>query len=268
MIRLGRIGFHVRQTYGFLILLGAWWGFAEWLGPARLPSPDAVAVRLIEVLFESPEIAAQGGGSEGITPHITASIIRVCIGGAIGIMMGVGVGLLMGWIRQFRDFIQPPIEVMRAIPPLAIAPMLLIWFGPTATTQYVMLIGYMFLAIVINTLEAIRNVPQVSIHYARTMGASRGQVFRTIVLPAIVPELVGGIRVGVALAWGIAVVTELLGAPVGIGKVFSMMLTAQGLDIIIISIFYVTLVALATDRLVVLVAGYVTRWMPRVGAER
>ena len=66
------------------------------------------------------------------------------------------------------------------------------------------------------------------------MGASRGQVFRTIVLPAIIPELVGGIRVGVALAWGIAVVTELLGAPVGIGKVFSMMLTAQGLDIIII----------------------------------
>ena len=166
---------------------------------------------------------------------------------------------------QFRDFIQPPIEVMRAIPPLAIAPMLLIWFGPTATTQYVMLIGYMFLAIVINTLEAIRNVPQVSIHYALTMGASRGQVFRTIVLPAIVPELVGGIRVGVALAWGIAVVTELLGAPVGIGKVFSMMLTAQGLDIIIISIFYVTIVAFATDRLVVLVAGYVTRWMPRVG---
>ena len=65
-----------------------------------------------------------------------------------------------------------------------------------------MLIGYMFLAIVINTLEAIRNVPQVSIHYALTMGASRGQVFRTIVLPAIVPELVGGIRVGVALALG------------------------------------------------------------------
>ena len=60
-------------------------------------------------------------------------------------------------------------------------------------------------------------------------------------------------------------VTELLGAPVGIGKVFSMMLTAQGLDIIIISIFYVTIVAFATDRLVVLVAGYVTRWMPRVG---
>ena len=263
MIRIGRISFHVRQTLGFLFIFVAWWVFAAWLGPARLPSPAAVVSRLIEVLFESPEIAAQGGGSDGITPHFTASIIRVFIGGSAGMSMGITVGLAMGWIRPFRDFIQPPIEVLRAVPPLAIAPMLLIWFGPTATTQYVMLIGYTFLAIVINTLEAIRNVPQVYIRYARTMGATWGQVFRTVVLPGIVPELVGGIRVGIALSWGIAVVTELLGAPLGIGKVFSMMLTAQGLDIIIISIFYVSLVALATDRLVVLVSGYVTRWLPR-----
>ena len=68
---------------------------------------------------------------------------------------------------------------------------------------------------------------------------------------------------GIALSWGIAVVTELLGAPLGIGKVFSMMLTAQGLDIIIISILYVSLVALATDRLIVLAGGRVTRWLPR-----
>ena len=105
-----------------------------------------------------PRSPPRAAGPGGITPHITASIVRVCIGGVIGIAMGVGVGLVMGWIRQFRDFIQPPIEVMRAIPPLAIAPMLLIWFGPTATTQYVMLIGYMFLAIVINTLEATGEV--------------------------------------------------------------------------------------------------------------
>ena len=67
---------------------------------------------------------------------------------------------------------------------------------------------------------------------------------------------------GIALSWG-AVVTELLGAPLGIGKVFSMMLTAQGLDIIISSILYVSLVALATDRLIVLAGGRVTRWLPR-----
>ena len=262
-MRIGPIHFHLRQTLGFALILAAWIAFAEWLGPARLPSPAAVASRLFEILVRSPEIAAQGGGSQGITPHFTASIVRVLVGGAIGMSLGVAVGLAMGWIRGLRDFIQPPIEILRAVPPLAIAPILLIWFGPTATSQYVMLIGYTFLAIVINTLEAIRNVPPVHVQYARTMGASRGQVFRTIVLPAIVPELVGAIRVGIALSWGIAVVTELLGAPLGIGKVFSMMLTAQGLDIIIISILYVSLVALATDRLIVLAGGRVTRWLPR-----
>jgi ABC-type nitrate/sulfonate/bicarbonate transport system permease component len=262
LIRLGRIGFHVRQTYGFLIILGAWWGFAEWLGPARLPSPDAVAVRLIDVFFESPEIAAQGGGSEGITPHITASIIRVCIGGVIGISMGIAVGLLMGWIRQFRDFIQPPIEVLRAIPPLAIAPMLLIWFGPTATTQYVMLIGYMFLAIVINTLEAIRNVPPIYQDYARCMGATRRQIYRTVIVPAILPSLNGGIRVILGLSFAIVLAGELLATDSGLGwlMILSERFFMIGRIVVIVVIFVI--LSLILNGLYLAASRYVNRWVP------
>jgi len=79
-----------------------------------------------------------------------------------------------------------------------------------------------------------------------------------------VPELVGAIRVGIALAWGIAVVTELLGAREGVGTVFSMMLSAQGLDIIIIGIIDVTLIALVSDLVFVRVSDYWTRWVARV----
>jgi ABC-type nitrate/sulfonate/bicarbonate transport system permease component len=262
-IRIGRYEFSLRQTLGFIALIVAWWWFARQLGPARLPAPEAVFERFFEVLTSSPEISAQGGGSDGILPHLIASIIRVIIGGTVGISLGIGVGLLMGWSRKVRDLLEPPIEIFRAIPPLALAPFFLIWFGPTTTTQFIMIIGYTFLALTINTIEAIKNVAPVHIQYAQTLGASRGQIYHTVILPAIVPELVGAIRVGIAISWGIAVVTELLGAPAGIGKVFSMMLGAQGLDIIIISIVYVTIAALMTDQIFVAISNVWTRWVPR-----
>ncbi len=262
-IRVDRNDFNLRQALGFVIVVIAWWLLARQLGQARLPSPQAVAARFVKVLSHSPEIAAQGGGSSGIGPHLVASIIRVFVGGTVGICLGAAVGLLMGWNKNINDLLEPPIEILRAIPPLALAPFLLIWFGPTTTTQFIMLIGYTCLVLVISTIEAIKNVPPVQIQYAQTLGASRGQIYRTIILPAIVPELVGAVRVGIAISWGIAVVTELLGAPLGIGKIFSMMLVAQGLDIIIIGIVYVTIVALITDQFFVLISNRWTQWVPR-----
>ncbi len=254
---------NVRQTLGFVILVLIWGWAAEELGPARLPSPQRIGQRFFSILTQSPEIMALGGGSKGMGAHLLASVFRVFTGGLAGISLGVGVGLLMGWSRRIGGLLEAPIEIFRAIPPLAMAPFLLIWFGPTATTQFVMLVAYTFLILVINTVEAIRNIPPVQIQYAQTLGATSAQVYRTVVLPSIVPELVGGVRVAIAVSWGIAVVTELLGSSSGIGKVFSMMLSVQGLDIILIGIIYVTLIALLTDLLWVHCSNLVTCWVPK-----
>ena len=162
-----------------------------------------------------------------------------------------------------NEIFQPIMEIFRAIPPLAIAPILLIWFGPTSTSQYVMLISYTFLTLTVYTFEAVRNVDPLFIRYAQTMGANKKQIFQTIILPAIIPELIGGIRVSIALSWSIAVVSELLGAKLGIGKVFSMMLVAQGLDIIIISIIYVTFIAALTDQVFLAISNFFTKWVDR-----
>ncbi|MEA2528511.1 MAG: hypothetical protein QOG89_155 [Thermomicrobiales bacterium] len=262
-IRIGRNEITIRHTLGFVAIFVAWWWAANRLGTARLPSPSAIAENFLSVHTASAKIEAQGGGAGGIFPHLTASVVRVYLGGAIGLGLGIFVGLLMGWSRRLGDLLRGPIEVLRAVPPLGLAPFFLIWYGPTARTQYTMIILYLFLALTVNTAAAIRNVPAVHIEYAATMGASRFQVFRTIVLPAIVPELVGAIRVGIALAWGIAVVSELLGAHEGIGTVFSMMLSAQGLDIIMIGIIDVTLIALVSDLLFVRISNSWTRWVAR-----
>ena len=253
----------IKNSLGFIILIILWFIFASILGGSRLPSPIVIFERFISILYISPEISAQGGGADGIYPHFIASIVRVYIGGTVGIVLGIMFGLLSSLNRIIGEIFKPIIEIFRAIPPLAIAPILLIWFGPTATSQYIMLISYTFLTLTVYTFEAVRNVDPLIIRYAKTMGASKNQIFKTIVLPAIIPELVGGIRVSIALSWSIAVVSELLGAPLGIGKVFSMMLTAQGLDIIIISIIYVTLVAVLTDQLFLIISNYFTKWVDR-----
>jgi len=126
-----------------------------------------------------------------------------------------------------------------------------------------MLISYTFLTLTVYTFEAIRNVDHLIIRYAQTLGANKYQIFKTIVLPSIIPELIGGIRVSIALSWSIAVVSELLGAKLGIGKIFSMMLSAQGLDIIIISIIYVTFVAAITDQVFLKISNFFTKWVER-----
>ena len=153
---------------------------ANILGPSRLPSPHVIFNKFISVLFISPAISAQGGGANGIYPHIIASVVRVYIGGTIGILLGILCGLTISINKTINEIFQPIMEIFRAIPPLAIAPILLIWFGPTSTSQYVMLISYTFLTLTVYTFEAVRNVDPLIIHYAQTMGANKKQIFNYI----------------------------------------------------------------------------------------
>jgi ABC-type nitrate/sulfonate/bicarbonate transport system permease component len=88
------------------------------------------------------------------------------------------------------------------------------------------------------------------------------QVYRTVVFTAIIPELVGGIRLAIAVSWGIQIVTELVGAQQGMGQVFSMAMPMQALDLIIVGVLWITILAATTDMPLVWAARIVTRWVP------
>jgi ABC-type nitrate/sulfonate/bicarbonate transport system permease component len=123
---------------------------------------------------------------------------------------------------------------------------------------------YCFFMMIINTVSAVANTSPIYTDYARTLGASKVRVYWTVILPAIVPELIGGIRVVIGVSWGIQIVTELMGAQQGMGQVFSMAIPMQALDLIIASILWITLLAAATDLLFLVVARAFTRWMPKI----
>ena len=107
----------VKNTLGFVFLIVCWFILANILGASRLPSPHVIFNKFISVLFISPAISAQGGGANGIYPHIIASVVRVYIGGTIGILLGILCGLTIRINRTINEIFQPIMEIFRAIPP-------------------------------------------------------------------------------------------------------------------------------------------------------
>ncbi len=268
MSRTTRTGFYDRisfaQIAGVVSAVGAWWLVSLCVGPSRLPTPWEQFRALVEVLWFSPLLAAQPGSSGNLVRDMMYTSARCVSGGLAGGFLGIGIGLAMGWSPKLRSLIELPIEVFRSIPPLAAIPFFLMWFGPTALTQFLVLVFYSFLRLVINTIEAIRNVPPVVSQYALTMGASPGQMYRTVVLPAIIPELVGGIRVAFAASWGLEIVAELLGSAAGIGRIFAYLVPLLRPDLIIAIIIWVTIVAVTLDQFVLVPLVRVsTRWVPQ-----
>lgn len=249
---------------GLLCFITIWELVARWLGPTKLPSPLTIFSGLVSTFNYSLRISIQGGGEGGFKPHIFYTAQRTLTGSFAGIVMGIGVGLAMGWSRRLRMAIELPLEAIRTIPPLVLIPFFLMWFGRGPRAQFSILALYCFFMLTINTLEAINNVRPSRLNFALTLGASRGQVFRTVVLPSIVPELTGGIRVAIGTSWGIQVVAELMGTPWGIGKVFELSRALQALDLIIIGIMWITILAVITDLTFLSLARYITRWAPRV----
>lgn len=213
--------------------------------------------------------AGEGGGraSYGLAllvlgENSLATIGRVLAGTASGILLGILLGLLMGWSRHVRDFAWPNIQMTRPIPTLALIPLFMLWFGGRELGTWVYITWAVFSMMVVYTVEAIRNVPPVLQNHARTLGATRMQVYRTIVLPAVAPSLIGGVRVCLAVSWAIVLAAEYLGAQSGLGRmlILSQMFFDTGRMVVIVLLFVGYAVLL--NELVVRISYRLTRWVP------
>ena len=151
-----------------------------------------------------------------------------------------------------RQVFEAPFPILRVMPLFALLPMFLSWFGCAHAGSIAFVAFAVFSMLFINTIEAIRNVDPIARVLAQTPGASRARVYRTVVVPAVVPELVGGMRVVLGLAWAILLAAEFLAAQSGIGR------------IMILIMLLIMLYTFVIDRLVAMTAAYATRWVPRV----
>lgn len=270
---------HPLYLVGIVVPLLIWEGAAWWVKLANPERADTILPSIEFVLTDAlPKMATfYGMGGVGteygaasdyglafivLAYHSAFTILRLLAGVALGAAVGIGTGLLLGWSAHLRAFLQPPLLVVRTVPLLALVPLFLVWFGDAEQGKILFIAFAVFSMLLVNTIEAVRNVPPIYQHYALTQGASRGQVFRTVVLPAIVPELVGGIRVSLGLAWAITLAAEYISAQTGLGRILilSERFIFTGKMVVIVVIFMVYSVAL--NGLFLQLSRRLTRWMP------
>lgn len=252
-----RFGLQIAGIALFLLLIEIL-SFA--MGANKIPRLETLASVFFEYLYECRKLRIQGGGSDGIGPHLFYTVTRTLLGAAVGLTAGVALGLGISRNAKVRAFSKYLVSGLRIVPPLVVIPFFLMWFGPTMLAQFIMIVFYCASMMIVTTTTAVSNVDAVYVNYGYTLGADKARIFNTIILPMIVPELIGGLRVALGASWGIQVVTELMGSRLGMGQVFMMMISMQAIDIIIVGILWIAFFAVAVDALIQRAAGFVTSW--------
>jgi ABC-type nitrate/sulfonate/bicarbonate transport system permease component len=254
-----------------VVLLALWSLAAAWLASTNeraemlLPSPLAVIESIPGLaVFAGPGAElTYGNAARVVLDNTVASGGRLLAGLLIGAGLGIGAGLLLGWNRRLRWLSEAPLLLLRVIPLLALLPLFLAWFGGRDVGAIVFIAYAVFTMLFINTLEAIRNVDPVVQNFARTLGASPARVYATVVMPAIVPELTGGIRVVLGLAWAILLAAEFLASQDGIGHILILAQQYAYTDRMILIVLLIMVYTLVLDRAFAALAGRITRWVPR-----
>lgn len=194
---------------------------------------------------------------------LRSSVVMTISGFLIGTALGVAMGLVMAYSKVLRELFGGALDFLRPIPVFALIPLFVLWFGIGKAPQITLIILGTSVILGTTTIEAIKNVNPVHIRAGLTLGASRGFIYRTVIVPSITPHLLGAIRVAAAASWGLDVAAEFIGAQEGLGH---LMITRQiYLDtggIIVIVIIY-SLLAITLDTVIRLAERPLLRWTDR-----
>lgn len=190
--------------------------------------------------FPSPSVPVPMG-------HIWDSILRVLAGLFLGIVLGVPLGLFMGLSRFAKGFFDPLIELYRPVPPLAWAPLILTIFGIQDDGKIFLLFMVAFAIMVISARTGATGTQLSKIHAAHSLGASRKQIIREVILPNSLPEILTGIRISIGVCWGTLVAAEMLAGTTGIGFVENVARKQSDYEIIWVTIILLGLLGLLFD---------------------
>lgn len=195
-----------------------------------------------------------------IFEHSLMTLVRVVTGWGIGIILGIAVGLLMTWSRVFYSISNPLIEAARPLPPIALIPFFIIWFGLGVGGQIALIALGCFMVLAVNTFVSVHNLPVIYIRAASALGASRDQIYRTVIVPAILPSLVSGFRIAAALAFGVGVAAEFMGAQSGIGFLIMVARRTLHTNTILLGTLIIGLESYLVDWMIRSISRYFCRW--------
>lgn len=225
-----------------LTLLLAWWlvtaiGLIE---PLFLPPPA-------DILAKAWQLLTQGYMDASLWQHLGASLGRIGLALGAALLTAIPIGIAIGANRIARGIFDPLIEFYRPIPPLAYLPLVVIWCGIGELSKVLLIYLAIFAPIAIATATGVRTVDPAKLRAAQSLGASKAQLIRHVILPSALPEILTGVRIGLGVGWSTLVAAELIAATSGLG--FMVQSAAQFLvtDVVVLGILLIALIAFGLE---------------------
>ncbi|RXV64772.1 taurine ABC transporter permease [Roseovarius sp. A46] len=225
--------------------------------PIWLPPPEDVVKRV-------GEIANEGYQNFTLWEHLYWSLFRVIVGFALGAAVGIPLGYAMGLSDWFRGWFDPIVEFMRPVPPLALIPLVIIWAGIGESGKIILLFLAALWIMTISARAGVSGVAISKVHAAYSLGASKWQLMRHVIVPNSLPEIFTGARVAMGVCWGTVVAAELVAAEKGAGMMIMVASRFQLTDIVIMGIILIGIIGYGIDILMRKAETWLVPWKGRI----
>jgi NitT/TauT family transport system permease protein len=218
-------------------LLIAWWGAIVATQSLIFPTPWGVVTGAFELLADGT-----------LWRHIGASLLRVGTGFALAVCVAVPLGLWMGWVRGAYNTLNPIFQMLRPISPIAWIPIAILWFGVgDASPIYLIFISSVF-PMIVQTTVGVHTIDKRYLRAAENFGVSRATLFTQVVIPAVLPQVLVGMRIGLGVAWLVVVAAEMIALRSGLGyMIMDSRNAGNRYDLVIAGMIIIGVIGLSLD---------------------
>jgi NitT/TauT family transport system permease protein len=231
------------------VLVAVWWLTVNLTHSVIFPTPWEVVTGTWELLKNGT-----------LWEHIGASLMRVGAGFGLAVCFALPLGLWMGWVRGAYRTLNPLFQILRPISPIAWIPIAILWFGVgDASPIYLIFISSVF-PMIVQTTVGVHTIEKRYLRAAENFGVSRRTLFKQVVIPAVLPQVLVGMRIGLGVAWLVVVAAEMIALHSGLGyMIMDSRNAGNRYDLVIAGMIIIGLIGLALDTVMRLLEG--TRWV-------
>jgi NitT/TauT family transport system permease protein len=243
-----------------LVLLISWDVAVRLSGTLLIPSPKEVGAMLYDFAVGGIYDDAFSGS---LWLHLWKSVTRVYGGFFLAALVAIPLGLLIGRIPAMRKLLDPTLQLLRPVPVTAWLPLSMIFFGIGPNAAIFLVFLGAFYPIIFNTIFGVKAVDGRLFEAALMLGCNGSSLFRQVVLPAALPSILNGLRLGHGFAWILIVVGEMTGVPEGLGAVIMDGRMLSRTDLVIAGMTVIGVAGYLTDRVLVAINNYLLKWSPQ-----
>lgn len=222
-----------------VLLIAVWWVTVVRTESVIFPTP-------LQVVTGTLELAEDGT----LWEHITSSLFRVGVGFMLAVLVAVPTGLWMGRVNAAYNTLNPVFQIMRPISPIAWIPLAILWFGVGEISPIFLIFIAAVFPMIVQTASGVHTIERRYLHAAENFGVSRATLFRRVIVPAVLPEIVVGMRIGLGVAWLVVVAAEMIALHSGLGYlIIDSRNAGNRYDLVIAGMIIIGLIGLMLDGL-------------------